>query len=231
MTNDKDIAKIQPVTEYIVIARRHMERSDAVPSGPPIWLISFTDVIALMLTFFVLMYAMSDPEPEKWDKKIGITAQATAQFSGARNEAGNAEGVNLNSMDYVAAENLDYLQALFSEIANDSKATQIMTIARRGNVLNLQFDNVYEKNSNEFNSDFLLFLNALIPLLQSLDNQISLVYAGDDIRILQNAGQALGRDGYSKPLILQLRDQSDSDSSGRDFVISLLPHNGRRITR
>jgi hypothetical protein len=223
--------EITPVIEYTVIARRHMERSDSVPSGPPIWLISFTDVIALMLTFFVLMYAMSDPEPEKWDKKIGITAQAEAQFSGARNEAGNSEGINLNRINYAAAENLDYLQALFSEIATDNKATQIMTIKRYAGALHIQFDNVYKPNSNQFNQDFLLFLNAFIPVLQSLDNQITLIHSGNGIRELQNIGQTLKRDGYSKPIILQTYYQDDNGENNRDFTVSLQPHDGRRITR
>ncbi|MFP5516203.1 MAG: flagellar motor protein MotB, partial [Alphaproteobacteria bacterium] len=33
-----------------------------------LWLISFTDLISLMLAFFVLMYSMSEPEAERWTR-------------------------------------------------------------------------------------------------------------------------------------------------------------------
>ena len=222
---------VLPIDEVKYVARRRVENTSDSPVGPPIWLISFTDVIALMLTFFVLMYAMSDPEPEKWDNKIGIMPQATAQFSGARNFAGNSEGINLNSMKYAAAENLDYLQALFSEIIAENRADEIMTVNRHGGVLYLDFGNIYKTGSNEFDNKFLLFLNALIPVLESLDNQITLIHSKSDIRELQNIGRVLRRDGYYKPLILMVDNQTRIGGGGHDFSMSLQPHDGRRITR
>ena len=231
MTDENEAIIESPSVTYVTNTRHMGGSSDINASGPPIWLISFTDVIALMLTFFVLMYAMSDPEPEKWEKKIGITAQATAQFSGARNNAGDSEGVNLNRISYAEAENLDYLQALFSQIAAENKALQIMTVYQHEGALELKFDNIYTKNSNEFNDDFLLFLNALVPVLQSLENQITLKHSDIGINELQNIGRTLRRDGYLRPLILQTYNIDDLETVDYDFLMSLQPHDGRRITR
>lgn len=48
------------------------------PLNRRIWLITFTDTISLMVAFFVLMYAMSDPQLQDY-KKIAIAMQQ--QFS------------------------------------------------------------------------------------------------------------------------------------------------------
>lgn len=40
----------------------------------PIWLITFGDVTALMLAFFVMLYSMSHLQSEKWDAVISILA-------------------------------------------------------------------------------------------------------------------------------------------------------------
>lgn len=40
----------------------------------PIWLVSFGDVTALMLAFFVMLYAMSHLQSERWDAVISVLA-------------------------------------------------------------------------------------------------------------------------------------------------------------
>jgi chemotaxis protein MotB len=40
----------------------------------PIWLVSFGDVTALMLAFFVMLYAMSHLQSEKWEAVISVLA-------------------------------------------------------------------------------------------------------------------------------------------------------------
>ncbi|WP_298364630.1 flagellar motor protein MotB [Azospirillum sp.] len=41
---------------------------DAGGHRKTMWLISFTDLISLMLAFFVLMYSMSEPESQRWTR-------------------------------------------------------------------------------------------------------------------------------------------------------------------
>lgn len=226
-SEDSDISHIQ---QMIVLARRDNAGAE-MPSGPPIWLISFTDVVALMLTFFVLLYAMSNPEPEKWEKKIGITTQNTAQFSGARNQAGNDEGVNLSRLSYAEAENLDYLQALFAEIELDENGNRIFSIVRNNGYLLIVF-NKNHINGRQFNGDFISFINRLTPLLKSLDNRLTLLSKSsmnDGFRTMQKFGNYLREKGYRRPFVIQQAD----GIIGMDglFAISVQPHDGRRINR
>ena len=227
MSDDNNSSQIE---EMLLMARRDTI-GDGAPSGPPVWLISFTDVIALMLTFFVLLYAMSNPEPEKWEKKIGITKQNTAQFSGAQNNAGSSEGVNLSRLSYAEAENLDYLQVLFSEIELDGDGNRIMTIQRAQNNLMLSFHKKHIDNS-KFNDNFVNFFNRLTPLLNSIDNRLTLTVqpqTQNGFAMMQILGKLLKANGYNRSLMIR---QADIIIGGNNaFAISLQPHDGRRINR
>ncbi len=217
--------------KQISYAPRRVSMTDNQEASPPIWLISFTDVIALMLTFFVLLYAMSTPEPEKWEKKIGITAQAKAQFSGAKNQAGSSEGVNFNRADYEDGENMDYLQALIIESVRNQNIQKNVTVTRDENDITLYFnrDIIVDK---KYNKNFLSFLNSFVPVLKGSDNRIALVgYQTnkahyDDAQLL---GKILKTYGYEKDLIFQFRARPDNDAG--DLALTIQQYTGRRITR
>jgi chemotaxis protein MotB len=82
------------------------------------WLISFTDLISLMLAFFVLMYSMSEPESQRWirlTKGLAETIPAARSTATAPSDrpadpraAFNAQAVELRP----AAVDVNYLGAL-----------------------------------------------------------------------------------------------------------------------
>ena len=53
----------------MIVGDRKVE--GAAPIGT--WLITFTDLTALLLAFFVMMFSMSDIEMGKWDQMISVT--------------------------------------------------------------------------------------------------------------------------------------------------------------
>ena len=70
-----------------------------------IWLISFTDLMCLMLAFFVLAFSMSEPVRERW--------QALASSFSARQIDGRSGAVfNVAMLDPRSPINLDYLGTL-----------------------------------------------------------------------------------------------------------------------
>ena len=196
---------------------------------PPTWLISFTDVIALMLTFFVLLYSMSNPEIEKWEQKIGMTDNSKAQFSGRQNKAGNDEGVNLNRLSFAQAENLDYLEILFEDVRADARNKNIVTMERTNTALMLSFSqSIFTQNG--FDRDFLLFLNRLTPLLDSLDNRLVLTTTSDldgGFIKLQRMGRILNEYGYDKSTAIQIRKNLGGQNN--HLAIMIEPHDGRRM--
>lgn len=87
------------------------------------WLITFTDLVSLMLTFFVLLFAMSNVQVGQWKNVIDSlsrslspalnqkTAQATANF-------------NIGTIFRKRAIDLDYLDAVLQEHLNNDKLLQ-----------------------------------------------------------------------------------------------------------
>ncbi|MCG5244140.1 flagellar motor protein MotB [Azospirillum doebereinerae] len=81
------------------------------------WLISFTDLISLMLAFFVLMYSMSEPESQRWTKLAqGLAATVPAARSTASSPsdrpADPRAAFNAQAVEARAAIDLNYLGAL-----------------------------------------------------------------------------------------------------------------------
>lgn len=214
----------------------HRPQWDAEPEqSSSAWLISFTDVIALMLTFFVLLYSMSDPVQDKWDDKMGATPDAYARQSGSVGNAGVNEGVNINRVDYAMVDRVDYTEAVLNEVLNAKDMNIPVDLRRLGNDLYLDITPQAFDRGNNFNNEYINIIKILSPLLNNLDNQIivvgSLKDKGSATAFLraQTIARTLTLKGYKKPLAIALR----GDSTGNDAVLSILikPHDGRRITR
>ena len=48
----------------------------AVREQQPGWLMTFVDLVSLLLAFFVLMFAMSAPDRDQWQRTTGSIVQA-----------------------------------------------------------------------------------------------------------------------------------------------------------
>tara|TARA_B100000686_G_scaffold355093_2_gene469818 strand:+ start:209 stop:919 length:711 start_codon:yes stop_codon:yes gene_type:complete len=88
------------------------------------WLISFTDVIALMLTFFVLIFSMINPEREILSNVPFVVTQNTSTYD--LTQAGNAVDPAGQRLSAMPGENLDYLASILS--ANLSERPNLDTV-------------------------------------------------------------------------------------------------------
>lgn len=81
-------------------------------AGRTLWLISITDLMSLLLAFFVLMYAMGEPDTGRWQQMTGgLSARSMAPTpSDVAPEARAA--FNAATLEPHSAVNLDYLSAL-----------------------------------------------------------------------------------------------------------------------
>ncbi len=104
----------------------------ATERGAPLWLITFTDVMALMLTFFVLLYSMSAPQEEEWNEITnGLQNQFTKTFA-AEMQSGAQDAVNIDKIDFSKAQSLSYLESVIANaIARNEKLKDITMIPQR----------------------------------------------------------------------------------------------------
>lgn len=80
----------------------------------PIWLITFGDVVALLLTFFVMLYATTTIPSEKWDAIVG-TMSDSLRFSQAGRAPNPRSDVSIPTISVQPALSTEYLTGILRD--------------------------------------------------------------------------------------------------------------------
>lgn len=145
--------------------------------GSAIWLVSFTDVMALMLTFFVMLFAMSEPEKESWsDVMLSLESELNSYYGPALNQ-GPQETINLAKVNLDRALDIGYLNLLIKEIVegNDALADAVINRERDHLVISLPDELLFDAGSSEPKDAGLRALYALGGPLTRIKNRIEIV--------------------------------------------------------
>ncbi len=113
--------------------KKKEEKEKFDPNG---WMITFSDLITLMMTFFVLLFSFNEPNPKKLD---AISSSAPGLFSLA--ESAISQPVPIQEANSLVKENLEIF---LSE--NNVKNVEISQDAE-GLLITLPTDIIFEKNS------------------------------------------------------------------------------------
>ena len=126
--------------------RFNRRMGDNTGSSNSIWLVSFTDIMALMLTFFVLLFAMSNPKQEEWKEFTQNIQENFNRFYGQTLNRGAEDAVNIAKINFSQALNLNYLKALVLNLIENEQSLKIVRVIDNGDSLiislpqNLLFD-------------------------------------------------------------------------------------------
>src|SRR3970040_2957633 len=91
-----------------------------VPDIPPpergtrVWLITFTDLVALMLTFFVMLFAMSNVKLTEWRSIINSLSQ-TLRPEVTKTVPAPSSAFNIGTIFRKRAIDIDYLASVLGE--------------------------------------------------------------------------------------------------------------------
>jgi len=147
--------------------------SQAPQSHQAAWMVTFADLVSLMLTFFVMLFSMSSLQMDEWDAmtdtltqtlnpgKLTTVAAATAEF-------------NIGTIFRRQATDLDYLSAvLLRGVAEDPllKTSKIMLLDDRL-VVALPGDLLFPSGKAEMPEEARSALFTLGSLLRNVGNQI-----------------------------------------------------------
>ncbi len=92
------------------------------------WMLTFADLLSLMLTFFVLMYAMSQITRAQWEEVVRSLQQ---RLNPAREvEFAFTEDFTITKKEAPAAANLDYVYTIVSDKLKKASATSDVTLRR-----------------------------------------------------------------------------------------------------
>ncbi len=155
----------------------------------PLWLITFTDVMALMLTFFVLLYSMSVPQEEKWDEISTALSSKFSRLESKSYNSGSQDAVPIDKIDKSRALDLGYLKVIVTNIIDENKIDGVLVFQNDNRlIVSLPSNLLFKSGSAEVNLEGKKALFALGGALSRVKNRIEVVGHTDPQPITSTSG-------------------------------------------
>jgi chemotaxis protein MotB len=164
-----------------VLRRRYQRRVGDQQSESSFWMITFTDIMGLMLTFFVMMYAMSNPRIDEWE---GISDNIQKNFNRYYGEAGSRgfqEAISIDKIDFSHALDLNYLRALIGSLLEKEGSLSRVTMINQSDslILSLPQDLLFEPSRADLKKESGKPLYAIAEMLTRIKNRVEIVGHSD----------------------------------------------------
>jgi chemotaxis protein MotB len=153
------------------------------------WLVTFTDIMALMLTFFVLLYSMSNPEDHKWSELTQNLKKELNKFYGPRAQKGAKDVVNIKRLEQDQALSLSYLEPLIRKQFKKEDGLKNVVIFRNAGrlVLALPQTLVFQTGGRRLSEQGRQALFTIANVLSRIQNAIEIVGHADPRPIADDA--------------------------------------------
>ena len=86
------------------------QRSEEPPKGSPAWMTTFSDLMNLLLCFFVLLFSMSSVDADKWEKVVNSMNSSFSLWKGGYTSVG--EGLLISAGTSQLSELGDYYNTM-----------------------------------------------------------------------------------------------------------------------
>jgi len=150
---------------------------DQQGTSSSMWLVSFTDVMALMLTFFVLLFAMSNPDQEQFEQFRENMQKNFSKFEGEELNRGTEDAINISRINYNEALNLGYLEVLISNLVKQNPELGQVTIMQNAGRLILSFpqEMLFTSGGADIKPEATKTLYALVNTLRRIRNSVEVI--------------------------------------------------------
>ena len=137
MSQNKDKEEGQEENKNVILPPRRFNRrmGDQANNSQSMWLVSFTDVMALMLTFFVLLFAMSNPKQQEWEDFTQNIQKNFNRFYGQIENRGAEDAINIEKINFSQALDINYLKAIIDKLIEQETSLQGVRLIDNGNSL------------------------------------------------------------------------------------------------
>lgn len=153
--------------------------------GRSLWLVTFTDIMALMLTFFVMLFSMAGPPMEPvWEGVRKTFSNELLSNKEGEWYSGPLDAPGMSTRTIPPGHlNLGYLEALLQEKINTEPTLMgVKLIVQKENlILSLPSDLFFAQGSATISARGKVRLLALADLLTHIGNRINLVGHTDPI--------------------------------------------------
>ena len=185
-------------------------------NDPNAWLVTFTDLIALMLTFFVMLFAMSAVKTEQWQNLTDSLRQRLSTLLD-QPQASPTFRLDMPSSDRTPGADLDYVaEVLRTQLAQHARLQRSVVRRESGRVfVSLPADMLFASGEFELTERAAEAVFALGGILRNFHNRIEVAGHADprqpqsrypsnwELSLLraQSVAAALRRAGYDAPVI------------------------------
>jgi chemotaxis protein MotB len=200
-----------------------------------LWLITITDIMALMLTFFVLLYSMSSPDEQQWaDMSSALNKNVSKQYA-PPTESGPQDTINIDKVYFEKAQDLRYLKVVIQEaLAKDPVTNNIEILSQPGRmIISMPQDLLFESGRAEVNTKGQQALFVIGGALSRIKNAIEIVGHTDpraletnqnfrtnwDLSLARalNVAGILDNVGYGKPVTVRGMSSARYDDLGANI--------------
>ena len=236
-----------PIERLPAVVTGRVPRGTALRGGglsANAWIITFTDLIALLLAFFVLLYSMSQVEKTSWQNLVDSLAQDFNSVTKAKTSK-RAVALHLDEEGTVPGADLDYLAPVLREQIAARPVLVRSVLQQRSDrlVISLPGDLVYRTNSADLAPDAEAVFFALSGVLRNLSNTVEVEVFSDRSEpaagFRSNWALTLGRAalvvrllaeaGYEGPIMARGYGSSRHAQSARGVMAQGLPKFSNRI--
>jgi chemotaxis protein MotB len=151
------------------------------------WLLTYADLITLLLAFFIILYVFSKQDSKKYD---AMTMQLKAIFSGGTGvvDKGGRTGAQVVEGNIEGPSNVEIRRQLEEQITGVSQAEgqdhNISVITdERGIVIRIMDKAFYDTGKADLKDKARLTLDRIAPVIKSLPNEIRIEGHTDDVPI------------------------------------------------
>jgi chemotaxis protein MotB len=183
---------------------------------PHAWLVTFTDLVALMLTFFVMMFAMSSVKTSDWQTLTDSLRERLSTLLDQR-VASPTFRLDMPSSDRTPGADLDYISELLrSQLADSQRLNDAVIRRESGRVfVSLPADMLFSSGDYELTETSSKAVFELGGVLRNLANRIEVAGHADprqpktrypsnwELSLLraQSVAAALRQAGYDAPVV------------------------------
>jgi len=152
-------------------------------------MLSLADLISLLLTFFVMLFAMSKVKIDRWDEVVDALSQSIAP-SPVEDTDEPMANMNIPRVYRKPAMNLDYLSAVIDDAIDDNPVLGDARMSRDADklVISLPGDILFVAGSSDMTAQAKQALFVLGGVLRNIGNRIG-VQGHTDPRPLSGRGQ------------------------------------------
>ena len=157
--------------------------------GPPPWMLSLADLISLLLTFFVMLFAMSKVKIDRWDEVVDALSQSIKP-SPVEDTDEPMANMNIPRVYRKPAMNLDYLSAVIDDAIDDNPVLGDARMSRQADklIISLPGDLLFVSGSSEMTPKAKQALFVLGGVLRNIGNRVG-VQGHTDPRPMSGRGR------------------------------------------